>query len=319
MEEKTNKQHDSIWLESGKDKDYEARRISTRSAQLRKWVDDAYYANGLANFLDKNFVSDFRNGGFYARLWELELAEWFMLLGLTMIPTKGKGPDFCIELDNGRKLWVEAVITKADEELEENWRQMFTSKGIAYNTPRQKTALRYSSSLTAKAKIIKEKYLSEIVGKDDYVLIAVSAFPPGAMRSDIDLFMLSVLPIEHQIIYFPTNGKPLDESIIRQTHTVNREYTKKNGSSVPKDFLYPGDECPFIDGVLFSEASNLQQLLGTYSSGFDKSTNRPHIFANYSGKKLPRSFTDGFYYHEFSDNGEMSSLEMHEPLIPIPE
>lgn len=311
--ERTSKQ--SIWSESGKDKYFEHyRRSKSESSQvLRKWVDEAYYDNNLAQYLDKDFVKTLRNEHFYARLWELELAEWLVKTGLKLVPTNGTGPDFCIELDDGTKIWIEAVLSQADDELEQIQRVALASKGAqAYNTPRNQTALRYSSSLVYKAEKIKKNY-SSIISKDDYVLIAVSAFAPGAMRSDIDLFMLAVLPIEYQVVHFSTDSKPLPD-VPRPTHTVKREHAKKSGVMVKKEFLYPGEDFPHINGILFSEASNLQQLLGAWSNGFGVSTDTPHVFQSYTSKDLPKEFTNTFYYHKFKNSGDMVSLEEIEPV-----
>lgn len=76
----------------------------------------------------------------------------------------------------------------------------------------------------------------------------------------------------------------------------------------------PGEDFPYINGILFSEASNLQQLLGSWSSTFNQSTNTPHIFQSYKSKDLPEAFTQIFYYHKFRDNDQMVTLDMREPV-----
>lgn len=305
----------SVWDVSGKDKSFEHYRLSDSitSKDLRRWVDNAYFDKHLDIYLDKNFASTLQNEDFYGRIWELELAEWFQLSNLKMIPTHGIGPDFCIELSNGKKVWVEAVLSRPDTELEQIWKEALSSEGSkAYNTPRKQTALRYSSSLVGKANKIRKNY-SKIISSDDYTLIAISAFPPSSLRSDIDLFMLAILPIDNQVVYFSQDGDKVDDSKL-PTHTILTNYTKKSGSKVKKEFLYPGSHFPFIDGVVFSEASNLQQLLGTLSSRFDETTNRPHVFENYAGKPLPNEFTKHFYFHKFNRMGDLIGIEMVEPI-----
>ena len=86
----------TIWDIAGKDKYYEHYRQSESesSKDLRKWVDEAYYSNNLAQYLDKDFIKTLRDDHFYARLWELELAEWLVKTGLKLVPTNGIGPDF---------------------------------------------------------------------------------------------------------------------------------------------------------------------------------------------------------------------------------
>lgn len=303
----------TVWLPKGKDKYFEHYRKlkSEASIVLRKWVDEAYYDNGLGQYLDKNFVNELRDNDFHSRLWELEVAEWLKKTGIKMIPTNGKGFDFCLELDDASKIWIEAVLATEDDELKAIQKHALES-GEVYDTPREQFALRYSSVLFAKANKIKDKYLDK-VGKNDHILIAVSGYPMSMMGSSIDLFMLGILPIDFQVVHYATDGKPLDPNIQRPTHTIKREYLKKTGVPVKKEFLYPGEYFPYISGVMFSEASNLQQLLGASSSRFDQSTDTPHIFMRYKNKELPEAFTKHFYCRKFVDGEQMVSLVMEEP------
>jgi hypothetical protein len=306
-------QKPTVWLPDGKDKYFEHYRQSKSesSVVLRKWVDEAYFENGLSQYLDKNFVNELRDNDFYARLWELEVAEWLHKTGIKMLPTNGKGFDFCLVTDDGNKIWIEAVLATEDDELKEIQKKAIET-GEVYNMPREQFALRYSSALFTKANKIQEKYLNE-VGENDFVLIAVSGYQMSMMGSSIDLFMLGILPIDFQLVHFSTDGKPLDPNVQRPTHSVKREYLKKTGVPVKKEFLYPGEHFPYISGVLFSEATNLQQLLGAGSSRFDQSTDTPHIFMRYKNKDLPEAFTKHFYYRKFVDGEQMVSLVMEEP------
>lgn len=312
---KENKKLLTIWSATGDDKHYEHYRKVADRKDLRDWVDRAYIKDALEDFLDKGFLNELRNNDFYGRLWELEVAEWLSLTGLKMIPTNGLGPDFCLELNSGSKIWVEVVLPRPDETLDQLERDAFSSSGETYDVPGKEIALRYSSSLVQKARKFNKKY-HDCINPSDYILIAVSAFPPNSMSSDINLFLPSVLPIEHQVVYFSKDSSPLDKNIPRPTHTIKTEWEgKPGGLPIKKTFLYPGDDFPYIDGVVFSEASNLQQLLGVWSSAFNDSTNIPHVFQNYSGKKLPEEFTKKFYYHPFEDNGELVSSAVIDPHL----
>lgn len=307
--EKTN----SIWAEDGKDKSYKFYRVSDRSGDLRAWVDKALFEDGLIDFLDKNYCDQLRNEDFYGRLWELEILEWLNLRKLELESTHGKGPDFCVKLSDGKKVWIEAVLARPDEALRKKSQNSISKTDPeSCKVPNEAIALRYSSSLVAKAEKIYKNYS---IPETDYIIIAISAFPYREMWPDLSLFMPAILPIEFQLVYFSTDGSPLDESVPRQTHSVKREYEKETGALVKKEFLYPGDHFPFIDGVIFSEASNLQQLLGTSSTAFDDTTSVPHLFPNYSGKILPDEFTGNFYYHKMSDEKSMISMELVKPIL----
>lgn len=308
----------SVWTAEGKDKNFQHYRTGDWK-DLRKWVDDAYYKKGLSAILDKSFVDQLQNHDFFARLWELELAKCLSMAGLSLTPTNGSGPDFLIELSDSRRLWIEAILATPDIEMDKRWRERIAKPGELaqiYDFPKDENALRYASSLVTKGEKIKDKYLDKgIISPDDIVLIAVSGFPPGALHSDIEHFMRAALPMGDPVVHISTNGEPLDPRVTRATHTEKTEYIKGNGSSVLKQFLYPGTYFPHIDGVLFTEASNLQGLLGTGSSRFDDSTSIPHIFPNHaSQKELPTEFTDNFYLHEFTENDQaLMSLMTIEP------
>lgn len=308
-----NKHGQSVWSDIGQDKIFESYRSSTRFQDLKNWVDKALFKDKLIDFLDKDFVKKLKNEDFYGRLWELEISEWLSLTKLKINPTKGVGPDFCIDLKNGSKIWIEVVLARPDKRMGDRPMDARLQDAQAYKIPNKEVALRYSSSLVGKADKIKKKY-SGYIGPNDCVLIAISAFPYSEMWPDLNLFMPAILPIEFQVVYFSKDRSPLDESMRRPTHSIKREYEKESGSPVKKEFLYPGNYFPYIDGVIFSEASNLQQLLGRYSTSFNDSTNRPHIFPNYVGKALSEEFTRHFYYHKFNDESSMVTLKLIEPI-----
>lgn len=308
----------TIWTQVGSDNNYEWYRTHDTFKELRAWMDKAYYKENLLLYLDDSFLDQLRNHDFFARLWELELAEWLFLTKLKLVPTKGFGPDFCIDMKN-RKVWIEAILATPDEDLISIHEAMLKSGGM-YDYPSHQMTLRYSSALFTKATKIKKSYIDKgLIGSEDIVLIAISGFPPtGALSPDIEHFQRAIIPMGDPVIHLTTDGSPLDGSIPRTTHTSMPSQKKKNGATVLKQFLYPGDNFPFIDGVLFTEASNLQSLLGVISSGFGEFTNIPHIFPNYSSKKIiPTMLTDNFYIHKFVDNRPLISLETIDPKIKL--
>lgn len=306
-----------IWSAAGGDEYYEHYRQSERSFELRKWVNEAY--GKLAPLLDRDWVDNLRNRKFYSRLWELELAEWLMLTGLDLVPTNGAGFDFCVQLSDGSKLWIEAVYSYPDEELRELERIALESDAKVYDTPREQVALRYSASLYTKAIKIKERYLGG-VNENDRVLIAVSSFgPDSGIWKGRDIFQLAILPINFQVVHFSSTGEPLDPSVPLPSHEIKAEMTKSSGVAVKKEFIYPGTEFTYIDAVMFSEASNLQGLLGVVSSSFGQATNTPHIYQNFSGKNIPEDLSRFFYYHKWREDPPLLSLDTVEPAVILME
>jgi|GEM_PF-4808567 len=75
----------TIWNVIGTDKNYEYHRKSLRSIELRQWVDEAFYKKNLKDILDSDFLDQLRKNDFFARLWELELAEWLDLTNMKSV------------------------------------------------------------------------------------------------------------------------------------------------------------------------------------------------------------------------------------------
>lgn len=310
---------DSIWSEDGKDTTYQWYRTRDTFQGLRDWADKLYYEDGLSQYLDSDFVDQLRNNDFFARIWELKVAEYLKLTGLKLVPTNGSGADFCVELDDHRKIWVEVVLAKEDETLKRIKENAIKTEGL-YDYPKNEMTLRYSSSLFTKANKIKDKYLGKSIGNDDIVLIAISGIAPGSgLDPDMENFLRAIMPMGDPVVHISTNGTPLDPNVRRSTHASMPTVEKQNGAEVLKQFLYPGTDFPFIDGVLFAEARDLQGLMGRVYNIFsedeyDGSLEPPHIFPNYTSiKKIPTELTDYFYVHKFIDNPPLISLEEQKP------
>ena len=309
----------SIWSEDGKDTDYQWYRTRDTFQGLRDWVDKLYYKDGLSQYLDSNFVDQLQNNDFFARVWELKVAEYLKLTGLKLVPTNGSGADFCVELDDDRKIWIEVVLAKEDEELKQIKETAIKTEAL-YDYPKNEMTLRYSSSLFTKANKIKDKYLGKSIGDDDIVLIAISGIAPGSgLDPDMENFLRAVIPMGDPVVHISTDGSPLDPTVQRSTHASMPTVAKKNGAEVLKQFLYPGTDFPFIDGVLFAEARDLQGLMGRVYNVFsedeyDGSLEPPHIFPNHASKKqISTELTDFFYLHNFVVNPQMISLEQQKP------
>lgn len=315
----------SIWEEDGKDENYQWYRSRDSFKDLRAWADATYYKNGMSEYLDKNFLEQLRNRDFFARIWELKVAEYLSLTKLKMIPTKGAGADFCIELGDGRKIWIEAVLATPSESLKQFRESRLKANGNLVDYPAHSMALRYSSSLFGKGTKIRDKYIGKgLIGEDDIVLIAISGYPPATgLDPEIEHFLRAIMPMGDPVVHISADGTPLDPTIPRSTHSSMLSQLKGNGSEVLKQFLYPGTEFAFINGVLFAEAKDLQGLMGRVynifdENEFDGSLDAPHIFPNYSSKKqIPTDFTDFFYLHYFVDNPPLISIEEQAPKAKL--
>lgn len=115
------------------------------------------------------------------RWWEMYLS-WvlFKVAGFKGQPVQGEGPDFCMALPDGKKLWVEAIAAKVGAGQNEVTRP---PSGHAGTLPTEKIVLRVTSAFADKVKKI-EKYIAQgIIAAEDAVVIAINT---GEMR-DSDL------------------------------------------------------------------------------------------------------------------------------------
>jgi len=76
---------------------------------LRKWYENHWPR--VHYYLDRDFLRKFKlEEEHLARAWEFHIAAVFSDKGLLLEEKNWEyGPDFCIKLPNGRKLWIEAI------------------------------------------------------------------------------------------------------------------------------------------------------------------------------------------------------------------
>jgi hypothetical protein len=302
----------TIWGDEGSDINYRNVKQSQRLNDLRDWMDETFFNKGVSQYLDANFLSALRNNDFNARLWELVLADKLKQTGLNMVPTRGSGFDFHLILPEGTTVLIEAVHATASVALQQAWLDRLKSRGGEYDTQIDEVALRYSSALYTKAVKIRDEYQATLSG-DEVILIGIASLDINLMWSGLDTFMKALYPIGAPVVHFSTDRKALDPSIRRSTHAAQEFMVKTSGIEIAKNFLFPGDDYPFINGVLFSEASDVQEMRGTSSSSFNKTTRCLHSFSSYRTGPLPLSLTKHFYHHEISDDKTMISVRTMEP------
>ncbi|MBN3859249.1 hypothetical protein GKC56_01660 [Neisseriaceae bacterium PsAf] len=76
--------------------------------ELYKYFNKLYNKN--KDYLDGYFLNSAYKNDFLARYWELELVNFLRTKKFNVKKHPGQGhPDFRIELDNGKKVWIEAV------------------------------------------------------------------------------------------------------------------------------------------------------------------------------------------------------------------
>lgn len=307
-----------FWSIAGKNSDYEYVRQNPSRVRLRSWIIDKLSDPKLVRLLDSHFVTAMRNGDFYPRMWELELASRLLMSGLSLRDTGDAGFDFSINLNGDRTVWIEAVYTRADLEMKtammEKLRRDLDKVPVTEFEPLNdhEYALRFAGNLWEKAKEIREKKIN-LVKADDLVIIAIAGHYSIDFRNTREVFRKAVYPIDHELFRFTRVGEKLESVPNQPTHEYSPVMYKKSGSAVPKTFLYKGEENSHIDGVIFSEYSELQDLLGTMSSEFDETTAHLHLFPNFSGKEIPDEFGEYLYWHKFVPHEETIKVELQSP------
>ncbi|PIT99090.1 MAG: hypothetical protein COT74_11615 [Bdellovibrionales bacterium CG10_big_fil_rev_8_21_14_0_10_45_34] len=115
------------------------------------------------------------------RWWEMYLS-WvlYKVAGFKGHKVNGEGPDFCVLLPDGKKIWIEAVAVKAGTNDNEVTRPPV---GRAGTLPVDKMVLRVTSAFADKARKIERYIEQKIISPEDAVVIAINT---GEMR-DSDL------------------------------------------------------------------------------------------------------------------------------------
>jgi hypothetical protein len=116
-----------------------------------------YIKLGLA---DSNFTKELCSGSekkFWSRVSEALLAARLKKIGLTPVPSHGRGPDFSV-INNGLKIWIE-VICPEPTGLPLEWKEE-PENGKVINFPHEQILLRWTSAIKEKA----EKLIGSLDG-----------------------------------------------------------------------------------------------------------------------------------------------------------
>lgn len=243
--------------------------------ESRAWYEDNWPR--VCKYLDHDFLSKFKiDAEHAARAWEFQIAAVLVEKGFKLEEKTWKyGPDFCIKLLNGNKLWIEAIICDlGDVDPVEPYPIM--EPGIMYSfggnieDTQRPRALRITNAIGTKFEKFKG-YLADSknsgVSSGDCLLIAVNGNAiQHHTRADM-LFKRSVFG-QGPDVFVKVEGKErLQGPFYKPVPTI----TKKVGSqelSIPANFMEM-DEFSNISGVLYCGNTAQHSWNNDYKVGDD--------------------------------------------------
>lgn len=218
-------------------------------------------------FADPHFVREISNGNestFQQRYWEMLLGAHLLRGGLQLIPTGGAGPDFRIQLNDGRTLWIEAVSPTPGEGqnripdlplIDPN----SDEPPAGVQLPDTEILLRYTAAVENKRRKREQDMEAQIVRPTDPFIIAVNAGQLGLFSwtgiSQNPAIVEAVYPVGPQQYQFNV-GNPTESRIDLQYRPA---VATVNGVQIP------------TDGFLSARAAGISAVLATSRSEF-------HIF-----------------------------------------
>lgn len=195
-----------------------------------------------------------------ARIWELRLATTLAGWGWQLIPARkpGVGPDFGIQCEDGRVMWVEATAPTAGAESKPdgstNQDKVRAPTGqILHGSEIDRTImLRYLSAIDAKRKQWARAASNGAVDPDDGFAVAVSgSMIPEAMIEEED-----EIPRIVRVLFgagVPTLSVPVGGGEPRAGGFSAQPSVKKaRGAEVPSRLFLDGDRAPELSAVIFS-------------------------------------------------------------------
>ena len=307
-----------IWCADGEDELYQSIRNDVCYQDLKDAIARAY--DEVKEFLDSDFLREFSTH-FLDRYFELCLAKELNTKFQLLPKPKGIDLDFYVQLQNKQKVWIEATRAQVNKsalkaESREEVNNMTSDIEIDAMHP-QASVLRFTNSLSKKVEQV-GKYRDKI-DKNDYILIAVLGYREADISTNSDFslpaFLRAVYPLGEQQVTDLLHQSKQNHGY-ELTSPIERYITKrghKGPAPIPKNIIYPGDNYPLLDGVIFIEATNVQQLWGCFKIN-DK---YPNLFLRYNNRTIPDKLTQHFTYwtmKQGDDNLRIYSWQPHDRL-----
>ncbi len=224
---------------------------------LRQWYEKHWPQ--VRKYLDKDFLEKFKlQTEHSARAWEFHVAAVLIDKGFKLREkTWDYGPDFCIEVENGKRIWIEAIICDlgivdpVESQPDMKPGVIYSFGGNIEDTHRPR-ALRITSAIGTKFEKFK-KYLEDAknsgVEERDCLLIAVNG---GAIQHHAEpgmLFKRSVFGQGPDVLVKVPGEEKLKGGFYKPVPLIPKNTGTKE-YSVPATFMET-DEFSRISGVLY--------------------------------------------------------------------
>lgn len=138
---------------------------------------------------------------FHQRFWELYLAASLLEAGLNLqYKSVPDGPDICVEVDDGLRIWVEAVTAapgQGNDAVQE------VKLGTVRSVPDDQIKLRLLNAFAGKSKKYQQYREKNWVGLEDPYIIAINAaqVPSARLELEIPRIIMSFLPFGFPVLH----------------------------------------------------------------------------------------------------------------------
>lgn len=252
--------------------------IALAKPEMRSWYEERWQE--VRPYLDKDFVKRFQNANEHeARAWELHLA---VVLLQNHLPLEKKdwevGPDFCIKLLSGQRIWIEAISCTLGEAGSPNAVEpmpdmipgvMYSGGGDIETTNRPK-ALRITSAIANKF----EQYGSYLgapksgVTPSDCLIIAVNG---SAIQhfSDASILFKRAIFGQGPDVYVRNHGtKKFAGPFYSPKPIISKKYAEGGETEIPANFMEI-EEFSKISAVIYCGSRSYDWIYGTSRVGDD--------------------------------------------------
>lgn len=250
-------------------------QTAVHSIKTREWYEGNW--SKVQKYLDNNFLDRFKlEAEHHARAWEFHLAAVLFEKGLLLQEKTWKyGPDFCINLSDGKKLWIEAIacdlgtVDPVEPYPDMKPGAIYSFGGNIEDIHRPR-ALRITSAIDTKLKKFR-KYLGDSqksgVQFGDCLLIAVNGSAIQHHDEPNMLFKYSVFGQGPDVLIKVPGMEKLQGGFYKPVEKI----TKKSGDkehSIPTNFMEM-ENFSIISAVLYCGHTASHSWLNGFKVGDD--------------------------------------------------
>lgn len=199
-------------------------------------------------YAEKGFIREFRKNP-DQRYWEMYLCCSLLNKGIQLEKKERKGPDFSFVLNDGRKIWIEAVCPKMGEATNADFVPE-PEMGIAQRPPKEQIIDRYLRVIEDKKRTFDHYINKKNIASEDIKIIAISS---GAIRgwpkSGVYPYILSALyPLGDPYVMLSKSGDVLGSGMNYQ------DFVKLKAAANRKSAIFLLPENSSISAVLYSSS-----------------------------------------------------------------